>query len=66
MEEAEWGMESNDEVKLASQVWNDVFSVTVVPSVDGDAAKGASDSDVTHNFRYQNLAAVPGLAMWIN
>ena len=42
------------------------FSITVVPSVDGDAAKCVSDSDTITNFRYQNLTAVSNLAIWIN
>jgi hypothetical protein len=43
-------MERNDDGELASQVRNDVLSVTVVHSVDGDAAKSVSDSDVTPNY----------------
>jgi len=39
------------------------FSITVVPSVDGDAAKCVSDSDTITNFRYQNLTAVSNLAI---
>ena len=46
-------MERNDEVKLASEVWNDIFSLTFVLSVDGDAAKGIADSDVTQNYERQ-------------
>ena len=42
------------------------FSITVVPSVDEDAAKCVSDSDTITNFRYQNLTAVSNLAIWIN